>query len=72
MKLRFLFKDFVWGVLAGLLFGSIFWSYTAYFDVKIPLLQLALGISFITFGFGIIAGMIGIKKLLDNLPNINL
>lgn len=72
MKLRFLFKDFVWGVLAGLLFGSIFWSYIGYFNVRIPLLQLGLEISFITFGFGIIAGMVGIEKLLDNLPNIHL
>ena len=72
MKLQFFFKDFIWGMLTGLFFGAIAWSYTAYFQIQLSFIQEVLGIFFVTFTFGIAAGVIGIQKLLDNIPNINL
>ena len=72
MKLQFCFKDFIFGVLTGLFFCAIAWSYTAYFHIQLSFIQEVLGISVATLTFGITAGIIGIQKLLDNIPNINL
>lgn len=68
MKLQFSLKDFVFGLLAGLFFSLLAWSYTAYCHIHLSLVQKAVGISVITLSFGITAGFFGIDKLMDNIP----
>ena len=68
MKLQFSFKDFAWGMIAGLFFSLLACGYSAYSHIYLSLTQEVLGISIAMLSFSITAGLFGIDKLLDNIP----
>ena len=63
-------KKFTIGLLAGLFIAGIFWLYSIYFHVPIPLVQGIIGSLLLAISCGIIATVGGINKLFDNFPNI--
>ncbi|BAY81720.1 hypothetical protein NIES267_11970 [Calothrix parasitica NIES-267] len=63
-------KKFAIGILAGLFIAGIFWLYSIYFHVSIPLVQGIIGSLLLAISCGIIATVSGINKLFDNFPNI--
>ena len=67
MNLQFSFKDFIFGMLAGLFFALIAWLYMASCHIHLSLTQGLPGFSIAMLSFGIVAGIFGIEKLLDNI-----
>ena len=63
-------KKFSIGLLIGLFIAGIFWLYSIYFHVSIPLIQGIIGSSLLAISCGIIATVSGLDKLFDNFPNI--
>jgi len=63
-------KKFAIGLLAGLFIAGIFWLYSIYFHVSIPLVQGIIGSLLLAISCGIIATVSGIDKVFDNFPNI--
>jgi hypothetical protein len=63
-------KRFAIGLLAGLFIAGIFWLYSVYFHVPIPLAQGIIGSSLLAISCGIIATVSGLDKLFDNFPTI--
>ncbi|MEO1430478.1 MAG: hypothetical protein AAFV71_15720 [Cyanobacteria bacterium J06633_8] len=63
-------KRFAIGILIGLFNAGIFWLYSIYFHVSIPLAKGIIGCSLLAIFCGIIASIRGIDKVFDNFPNI--
>ncbi len=63
-------KRFAIGILIGLFNAGIFWLYSIYFHVSIPLAKGIIGISLLAISCGIIATISRIDKLFENFPNI--
>lgn len=63
-------KRFTIGILVGLFIAGIFYLYSIYFHVPIPLAQGIIGSSLLAISCGIIATVSGLDKLFDNFPNI--
>ena len=63
-------KKFAIGLLAGLFIAGIFWLYSIYFHVSIPLAQGIIGSLLLAISCGIVATVSGIDKVFDNFPNI--
>ena len=64
------FKRFLFGIAVGLFVGAIAWSYSAYFDVSISLVQGIVGSLLLAIFCGIVTTLSSLDKLMDNLPNL--
>ncbi|MBF2014637.1 MAG: hypothetical protein IGS23_05365 [Rivularia sp. T60_A2020_040] len=64
------FARFAIGLLAGLFIAGIFWLYSIYFYVPIPLVQGIIGSLILAISCGIIATISGLDKIFENFPNL--
>ncbi|MDJ0736995.1 MAG: hypothetical protein QNJ47_23495 [Nostocaceae cyanobacterium] len=70
MNLQSSIKGFLSGVAVGIFVAMIFWSYSAFSHVSIPLSQGIIGTLLLAISCGIIATIGGIDKLMDKFPPI--
>lgn len=68
MNLQPSIKRFILGATIGLLFAAVGWSYSAYCNVPVSLLQGTIGSLVLAISLGIIASIGDIDELIDNLP----
>lgn len=59
---------FCLGNVAGLFFGAITWSYSAFAHVALPPIQRIAGLIFFALSFGAIAFLTDFDNLMDQIP----
>ena len=62
------FARFCCGSAAGLFFGAITWSYSAFAHVVLPPMQRLAGLAFFAISFGAIAFLTDFDNLMDQIP----
>ena len=61
-------QRYLLGTLAGLVLIIVFWSYSAYFYVSVPLIQGILGSLVLLISCGAIAMIGSLDELIDSFP----
>jgi hypothetical protein len=67
-SLHQLIKRFIFGILTGFFVAAIYWSYSSYFHASFSLAYGMMSSLFVALSCGVIATLISLDKLIDNLP----